>query len=273
MAVNQERIPQVKQPPPKRRGNKKLIFLLGLFFLAVLAVLFFRSSYSKVQEINVYGNDLYPADEIIRLSGMSPGMQFLNVWESDVQKNLKPLAGMKSVSIERQFPGVINLYVTEYKRVAIWTSPDGKRSPLLENGTILDQVDFRSRVIDRPLIRSWGAPELLPQLGKALGSLSPAVLELVSDIALTPTNYDKQRITLYMRDGNEVRSVIYQLADKLTWYPAIAKELPEGEKGVLFMLESTWFSKYKKPAAPPEEGEGSEKPVESETEETDPSET
>jgi len=254
MSVYQERIPQVKQPKPNRRGNKKLTFLLVIFFLTVLAVVFFRSSYSKVQEIAVYGNDLYAANEIVQASGLHKGMQFLNVWESDVKAGLKPLAGIKSVSIERSFPGKIILHVTEFKRVALWTNTDGKRSPLLENGTVLDKVDFRARVVDRPLIRAWGAPELLPQLGKALGSLPPTVLDQISDIALTPTISDKQRITLYMRDGNEVRSVIYQIAKKLPWYPAIAKELPEGEKGIVYMLESTWFSKYGSPA---EQGETS----------------
>ncbi|WP_134684579.1 cell division protein FtsQ/DivIB [Brevibacillus migulae] len=254
MSVYQERIPQVKQPKPNRRGNKKLTFLLVVFFLSVLAVLFFRSSYSKVQEITVYGNDLYAANEIVQASGLYKGMQFLNVWESDVREGLKPLAGIKSVSVERSFPGKITLHVTEFKRVALWTSTDGKRAPLLENGTVLDKLDFRSRVVDRPLIRAWGAPELLPQLGKALGSLPPTVLEQISDIALTPTISDKQRVTLYMRDGNEVRSVIYQIAKKLPWYPAIAKELPEGERGVVYMLESTWFSKYGSPAKQEENG-------------------
>lgn len=258
MAVFQERIPQVKKhPQPKRRGNRKLLFLLIMFFLTVLAVLFFRSTYSKVQEIRVYGNDLYPAQEIIQASGLSTGMQFINVWESQVQKGMKSLPGIKDVFVERDFPGVIMLHVTEYKRVALWTSPDGKRSPLLENGTVLDTVDFRSRVVDRPLIRSWGAKELLPQLGGALADLPPGVLDQVSEIALTPTGYDKQRITLYMRDGNEVRTVIYQIAKKLSWYPAIVKELPEGEKGIVYMLESTWFSKYGTPA-PPDAKEGEE---------------
>ncbi|NGQ93721.1 FtsQ-type POTRA domain-containing protein [Brevibacillus sp. SYP-B805] len=250
MAVYQERIPQVKQTKPKRKSNRRLLFLLLLFFLTVLAVVFFRSPYSKVQEIRVFGRDLYSEQEILQASGLAIGMQFLNVWESSVQESMKVLKGVKSVTIVRHFPGVIELHVVEYKRVALWATPDGKLSPLLENGVVLDQADFRKRVVDRPLIRSWGSPELLPQLAKALAQLPPSVAGEISDISLTPTSYDKQRITLYMRDGNEVHSVIYQLAKKLVWYPAIVKDLPEGEKGVIYMLESTWFQKYGTPEQP-----------------------
>ncbi|TRY23801.1 FtsQ-type POTRA domain-containing protein [Brevibacillus sp. LEMMJ03] len=250
MAVYEERIPHVKEQRPRRRGNRKLVFLLGLFFLIVLIIVFIRSPYSKVQQIQVYGNDIYPAEQIVKNSGLVIGMQFLNVWESDVRTSLKPLEGIKEVSVERSFPGVIRLHVQEYRRVAFWNGQDGSRYPLLENGRVLRQVNFAKRVVDRPLISSWSAPELLPQLAKALAKMSPGVLGEISDIALTPTVYDKQRVTLYMRDGNEVRSVLYKLDTMLNWYPTIAKELPQGVKGVLSLFEQPWFVPYGTPDAP-----------------------
>lgn len=244
MAVYEERIPQVKQPRPRRRGNRKLTFLLVLFFLTVLIIVFIRSPYSKVQEIQVFGNDIYSTEQIVAQSGLAKDMQFLNVWESSVQDNLKALEGIREVTVTRQFPGVIQLHVKELKRVAFWNGQDGSRYPLLENGFVLKQVDFAKRVVDRPLIRTWQSPELLPNLAKSLAKLSPAVLEEISDIALTPTVYDKQRVTLYMRDGNEVRSVIYKLDKMLSWYPAIVKEIPQGTKGVLSLFEQPWFVPY-----------------------------
>jgi cell division protein FtsQ len=250
MAVIQERIPQVKQQRPKRNGNRKLVFLLVLFFLTVLTVIFIRSPYSKIHEIQVYGNDIYSAEQIVKASGIAIGTQFLNVWESSVQQRLKPLEGIRQVELQRRFPGVIELHVTEYRRVAFWAGQDGSRYPLLENGMVLKQADFSSRVVDRPLISSWPSPELLPHLAKALARLSPAILSEISDIALTPTGYDKQRVTLFMRDGNEVRSVVYNLDKMLKWYPAIVKELPKNTKGVLSLFEQPWFVPYGTPNAP-----------------------
>jgi len=244
MAAYEERIPQVKQQRPRKRGNRKLVTLLVLFFLTVLIIVFIRSPYSKVQEIQVFGNDIYPAEQIVSQSGLQKDMQFLNVWESSVQKNLAPLTGIKEVTVSRSFPGIIQLHVTEQKRVAFWNGQDGSRYPLLENGLVLRQVNFADRVVDRPLISSWSAPELLPNLAKSLSKLTPSVLGEISDITLTPTVYDKQRVTLFMRDGNEVRSVVYKLDKMLNWYPAIVKELPQGKKGVLSLFEQPWFVPY-----------------------------
>lgn len=136
------------------------------------------------------------------------------------------------------------LHVTEIKRVAFWNGQDGARYPLLETGFVLKEVNFADRVVDRPLISSWPSPELLPNLAKSLSNLTPAVLGEISDITLTPTIHDKQRVTLYMRDGNEVRSVLYKLDKMLNWYPAIAKELPANTKGVLSLFEQPWFVPY-----------------------------
>ncbi len=246
MAVYNERIPQVKQWQPKKKGNRRLLALLVLFFLTVLAVVFFRSPYSKVSEIRVFGNTLYENGRIIAASGLAPGMQFLNVWQKDVQEGAKQLQGVREIAVKRHFPGVIDLNVTEYKRVAFMTTPQGACIPLLENGVLLTDADNKQLLVDRPLIRSWNTtdPQLLINLAQALAKLSPAILAEISDISLTPTAYDKERVTLYMRDGNEVQSVIHQLAKKLVWYPAIVKQIPDGQKGVVYLLESTWFSRY-----------------------------
>lgn len=263
MAVMEERIPQVKQQRPKRKGNRKLLFLLVLFFLTVLVVIFIRSPYSKVHEVEVYGNDIYPAELVAKTSGVVIGTQFLNVWESSVQEQVKPLEGIKQVTVKRRFPGVIELHVSEYRRVAFWTGPDGSRFPLLENGIVLKQVNFSKRVVDRPLISSWPAPELLPHLAKSLAKLSPAILSEISDIALSPTVYDKQRVTLFMRDGNEVRSVVYKLDKMLKWYPSIVKELPKDTKGVLSLFEQPWFVPYGTPNAPIPVETGEDQPKQS----------
>lgn len=246
----EDRIPQIKNQRPKRKANRKLLFLLTVFFLAILIVLFVRSPYSKVSQIRVSGNEVYSEQQIVAASGLTIGMQFLNVWQSSVQENESKLAGIKQVTIDRQFPGIINLNVVEHRRVAFYFTPDGNQKLLLENGLVIPETRPGERVVDRPLVRSWNSAPLLIPLAKSLSQLSVALLSEISDIALTPTAYDKERITLYMRDGNEVRTIIHMIDSRLPWYPSIAKELPKDEKGVVFMLESTWFSKYGSVQAP-----------------------
>ncbi|MGC5325617.1 cell division protein FtsQ/DivIB [Brevibacillus sp. SYSU BS000544] len=255
MAVYDERIPQVKQipPQPKKKGSRKLLFLLVFFFLTILTVLFIRSPYSKVSEIRVTGNSIYNPDEIIAASGVTKGMQFFAVFEGVVQKNASVLKGINEITITREFPGIIQLHIKEYRRIALVFDASGKRYPLLENGMQLLEKNYQNNVVDRPIIRNWGTKELLEPLGKQLAQLPTALLTEISDISLTPTQYDKSRITLFMKDGNQVQSVIHLLAKKIVWYPAVVKEIPKGEKGTIYMLESTWYSKYgsTQPPEPP----------------------
>src|SRR5690606_13769941 len=98
-------------------------------------------------------------------------------------------------------------------------------------------------IIDKPLIRAWNDPDKLTALAKALGQLSPAIQSEISEILLVPTSYDDQRLVRYMRDGNDEHTVIHKLI-QLSLYPSLIQEIPEGEKGIMYLLESTWFSKY-----------------------------
>lgn len=261
MATIDERIPQIKRPEPRRKANRKLLVLLFLFFLTILAILFFRSEYSKVTRIEVSGHSLYSAEQIIEASGLHIGMQFLNVWEKKVTNNLQEMAGISGISLRREFPGLVQLQVKEFRRVAFIADEQGAWLPLLENGIVLKDANLAEGIIDKPLIRNWNDPDKLPALAKALSQLSPAIQSEISEIVLVPTTYDDQRLVLYMRDGNEVHTVIHKLI-QLSWYPSLMQEIPEGDKGILYLLESTWFSKYPDPEGTELDGETPEEGAE-----------
>ncbi|WP_139489951.1 cell division protein FtsQ/DivIB [Brevibacillus dissolubilis] len=241
-----ERIPQVKQVQPKKRGNKKLLSLILLFFLTVLGIVFFRSPYSKVSEIQIYGNQIYSKEEILQASGLYEGMQFLNIWDNSIRENLAVLPGIERAQVTRDFPGIVRLEIKEYQRVAYVAKSTGEMQPLLEDGKLLTLPKNRQIVVDRPIIRNWSSKEQLnlATLAHALGELPPTMLSQISDLSLNPSAFDKERVILYMRDGNEVESTVHLLKDKLPWYPSIAKEIPKGQKGVIHLFESSWFSTY-----------------------------
>ncbi|HAS01611.1 MAG TPA: division initiation protein, partial [Brevibacillus sp.] len=123
-----DRIPLVKNATPrKKKGNRRLIIILAIFFVLVLSIVFFRSPYSKVTDIQVYGNILYTKEQIIQASTLTNGMQFLNVWDSDVEAGISTLKGIKDISISRDFPGVIRLNIQEYRRTALYVN--GQKQP------------------------------------------------------------------------------------------------------------------------------------------------
>ncbi|MCG7316729.1 cell division protein FtsQ/DivIB [Brevibacillus laterosporus] len=241
-----DRIPLVKNATPrKKKGNRRLIIILAIFFLLVLGVVFFRSPYSKVTDIQVYGNILYTKEQIIQASTLTNGMQFLNVWDSDVEAGISTLKGIKDISISRDFPGIIRLNIQEYRRTALYVNGQKQPSYLLEDGTIL-APPTQVLMMDRPIIQSWASkdPKMLKQLAEALVSLQGGVLHQISDLSLVPTKYDNQQVVLNMRDGNEIRSTLSQLKKKLPWYPSIVQEIPKEQKGIVNLLDVTWFEEY-----------------------------
>lgn len=241
-----DRIPLVKNATPrKKKGNRRLIIVLAIFFLLVLGVVFFRSPYSKVTDIQVYGNILYTKEQIIQASTLTKGMQFLNVWNSDVEAGISTLKGIKDISISRDFPGVIRLNIQEYRRTALYVNGQKQPSYLLEEGTLL-APPTQLLMMDRPIIQSWASkdPKMLKQLAEALISLQGGVLHQISDLSLVPTKYDDQQVVLNMRDGNEVRSTLSQLKKKMPWYPSIVQEIPKDQKGIVNLLDVTWFEEY-----------------------------
>ncbi|MCR8962242.1 FtsQ-type POTRA domain-containing protein [Brevibacillus halotolerans] len=241
-----DRIPLVKNATPrKKKGNRRLIMILAIFFVLVLSIVFFRSPYSKVTDIQVYGNILYTKEQIIQASTLTNGMQFLNVWDSDVEAGISTLKGIKDISISRDFPGVIRLNIQEYRRTALYVNGQKQPGYLLEDGTILTPPT-QTLMMDRPIIQSWSSkdPKMLKQLAEALISLQGGVLHQISDLSLIPTKYDSQQVVLNMRDGNEIRSTLSQLKKKLPWYPSIVQEIPKGQKGIVNLLDVAWFEEY-----------------------------
>ncbi|WP_232698387.1 cell division protein FtsQ/DivIB [Brevibacillus daliensis] len=240
-----ERIPLVKNTTPrKKRAKKRLVTLLILFFIIVLSVVFFRSPYSKVSEIQVYGNMLYTKEQILAAANVTVGMQFINVWNSDVKEGIGTLKGIKEVTISRDFPGVIRLNIQEYRRVALYVNGQ-KPTYLLENGSLLEPP-AQAVLLDRPVIQLWSKDneKTLVSLAEALASMPSGILYEVSDISLTPTKFDDERLTLHMRDGNEVRTNLTHLKKKLPWYPAIVQEVPKEKNGVVHLFEVSWFEDY-----------------------------
>ena len=57
----EERIPSMREKR-RRKTNKKFLFILTMFVVALLVILYFQSPFSKIDEINVSGAVLHDED-------------------------------------------------------------------------------------------------------------------------------------------------------------------------------------------------------------------
>lgn len=59
----------------------------------------------------------------------------------------------------------------------------------------------------------------------AYETLKPAIKSLMTNVTKTPTDATKDFIAIDMSDGNQVRVSLSQLADRLPYYPSVAKQV------------------------------------------------
>lgn len=252
-----EKIPQIqKNKKRKKKTNKRLLLLMGMLFIALLGVLFFRSPLSKVQEIAVSGNSTVTESEIIERSQIKKGMQFFNVNEEKVINSVKGLPAIKSVRLVKKFPGRIIIEVKENQRVAFLLDESGEIFPILENGKLLTYREWNNQFIDRPIVRSEFDKSLLPKLAEELIKVDQSTLSKISEIVHMPTDTDPYQVYLYMKDGNEVRSSLINFHRYISAYePFVLGLEKEGvKKGIITLREGMWYSPYPGEVEPNDDG-------------------
>lgn len=101
------------KPKFTRNVNRPLAF-----FLVIVALIFIMSVFFKVSRIEVKGNSIYTADEVIKASGIEKGdnLFFINGIAAGSRVAVK-LPYVDSVQINRGLPSLVIIEVTESKAV------------------------------------------------------------------------------------------------------------------------------------------------------------
>lgn len=242
-----ERIPALRQEPeaPRRRGGKLLAALIALFIL-VLAVLFFRSSLSKVTDIKVTGNSHLSEAEVKSALGVIPGDSFFIPGSAKLAGNVKTLPPVKDVQVIKQFPGKVEVRVTEFEEVASEINADGALMAVLENGLALP---LKSGIMpDKPILTGWKSGDArFKELCASLGALPDALIADLSEIRPDPSTAYPDRIKLFTRSQFEVVTTVSKLQDKI---PYLSEIVENREPGRIMMLEADTYLPYSAENAP-----------------------
>jgi cell division protein FtsQ len=169
-------------------------------------------------------------------------MSLFNFRKSEIEKKLEQMVEVEKVEVERVFPNKLKVEVTEYPLVSYWLR-DNDLFPILSSGHILLHRPWVDKRVDRPILSGWPHKEGLVELSNELSKLPLSVRERISEITLTPIVSDPYRLTLYMVDGNEVRTSIRKFAENVSWYPYFVEQAEaEGkEEGIFYLLDGKWY--------------------------------
>ncbi|PPA72135.1 cell division protein FtsQ/DivIB [Jeotgalibacillus proteolyticus] len=238
----EDRVPQLKQRR-RKKANRRLLSVVLLFILVILIILYFQSPYSKFQSFSVEGATWLTDDEIMDASGVSLGDSY---WATDldlVEENLLSKPEVKSVEASKDFPTTLQINIQEFGQIA-YIKQEKQYIPILENGATSKSIESSGLSQDAPILVGFSMDQTLEEMAASLSELPPEVRQSISEILLTPTNTDKNHISVYMNDGFEVSAVLDTFALKMAHYPAIVSQLDPSVKGVIDLEVGSYFRAY-----------------------------
>ncbi|WP_144509359.1 cell division protein FtsQ/DivIB [Bacillus sp. FJAT-22090] len=237
----EDRIPTLKERR-RRRTNKKFSILLFLFVSTLLVVLYFQSSYSQVQTIELTGAVLMPEEKYIEQSTLKLGDSMWGFREKNIEKIIEQNEWVKSAKVTRNWLTEVHMQVEEYKQIGY--VEDGETLHIiLENGKII-KTDGQVLPLDGPIFAGFDDEKIRLRLIKELTDLHPEVLLTISQITYTPSENDAYSIRVYMNDGNEIKAIIPSFSEKMNFYPSIVSQLDPDIKGIIDLEVGSFFQPY-----------------------------
>ncbi|SMF88383.1 cell division protein FtsQ [Paenibacillus uliginis N3/975] len=235
-------IPVLKEDRPKPKTGRKIIFILMLLFLALLAVLFFRSPVSKVTEIHFTGNTFNTDKQLMEKSELAIGMQFFSVDADKVKERVTSLGTIETAEVDKKFPGVVNVTVVEYPTVAYELAKNGSLQAILASGKSIP-VSASGIAVEKPILTQWDPKDPNKvKLSEVLADIPNSMTSDISEIIPSPTPSFPDRIKLYTRSKFEVITAVSLLRDKVEYLnQVIEMEQP----GVITMLEADSYVPFK----------------------------
>ncbi|NIK75864.1 cell division protein FtsQ [Paenibacillus castaneae] len=232
-------MPVLKEPKRKRMGSRRLLTILILMFIALLAVLFFNSSISKISDIQIEGMRFATQEEIGQAAAIVVGDAFFKTSSSTIEDRVRTLPQINNAVVTKTFPGVVKIVVEEYQAVAFELSEQGEMTALLSNGTSIDASNDEMLLVDKPVLSGWAKDDPhKAELTKALGLIPKKQLSDLSEITPNPSPAYPDRIIIYTRTKFEVVTAISVLQDKIEALNAVIETQEPGK--ITMLLADTY---------------------------------
>ncbi|CAM4508881.1 cell division protein FtsQ [Paenibacillus endophyticus] len=236
-------MPVLKEPLKKRMGSKKLLYILILLFLALLAVLFFNSSISKISEIQIEGTRFVSKEDINKKAAILVGDAFFRTSSNTIEQRVLALPQISKATVTKVFPGLIKIEIVEYPVVAFELSKQGELTALLSNGTTVEAQNDEMQLVDKPVLSGWTEKDpIKAELTKQLGKISSKQLSDLSEIIPYPSAAYPDRVIMYTRTKFEVVTAVSVLPEKIEALNAV---IETQEPGKITMLLADTYVPFK----------------------------
>ena len=208
-----------------KKVRTQLYVVVTILSIALLITLYYMTPLSSLEKINVVGNATVSTQEVIQKSQFKTGQRLWHQYfaRDKAVARIDRLPGVKSVSISLNHWNQLTIRLTEYPVVGYASVDKIKYSPILSDGTIVTS-QVANKKPDGILYTGFKQGSFLSSVIKAYQKVPENVRKLVTQITATPTKSNPQLVTLYMKDGNQVKIDGTQMS-KLKYYPQVASQM------------------------------------------------
>ena len=201
----------------KKKKLKRKIKVLLVLLIFILIGAYFLSDYSKVQSIQVVGNDEIDSQDILNKVSINKDSIYLFIDNNKVEKEVKSVGMIKRVNVSVDFLGHVNIKIEEAEKVGYCII--GKKT------YIIDELGGVSETKNKKIIESlYSCPRLtgfkdlkfLKTFAKAYVQIPEIIKNQTSDIVYSPKDGDETRLEFVMDNGKllylRVEDMVEQLA-------------------------------------------------------------
>lgn len=234
----EQRLKEEKQKLKKPKLSKKVRWqttaFIVFFTISLLVILYYASPLSNLHEVQVVGDKYMNSNKIIKTADFKPGERLWHQYfgRDEVEQRIqRAYPGIKKVDITLDRLNDFTIHVEEYPLAGYVIVDKVKYAPILENGTILKET-----IKNKPegiIYADFKSGELLKSVIYAYMHLPEKIRSLVQQITLTPTKSNPELLTLYMKDGNQVKVSSSEMEEQLPYYEQVAKQMKN--KGIVDM--------------------------------------
>jgi cell division protein FtsQ len=166
---------------------RPLSLALAALVLAVAGIALSRSGLFGVRTVTVRGNEHLSAEQVLRRSGLTEGLNAVWMDEAAVEEELEEDPWVQQASVMVDLPWTVHVSVVEREPIAIVQTPTGS-ALVAGDGTVLGPVrrPRRTTLITAP--PPWlrtGAVGDLSGAARALGALAPELRARVERVEIT----------------------------------------------------------------------------------------
>ncbi|MGX7031428.1 cell division protein FtsQ/DivIB [Vagococcus zengguangii] len=237
-----DKLPKIKQQR-RNRMLRRLLLLLSMFLVVLLLTAYYVSPYSKVQTLEIVGNNVVTKQEIATATGIRNNEFFWNAYLNEpIEKNIKK-ALPRIKSVEKSIVNVnnIKLKIEEYDEIA-YAKFEGKFYPILASGKIIDEAVTTTKNEAFTIFTNFENDKQFERVMNIYLNMDDEIKKNLDEVVLNPSGKVRSRIVLRMKDGNQVIGSVKDLGDKIVYYPQIVKEM--SEPGVIDMEAGIFSYSY-----------------------------